>query len=63
MLEFITLTESDGRNVSFAYTDKEPTTCNLLGVLPHQTEFMRSDLLQFAHDVIKAFEKGGKVKC
>ena len=69
MLKFISLQTNEGafedpdgtpyeetrRKVTIAYTDKRADVCNLLGNLPHQTEFTRDDLIAFARDVLTAF--------
>jgi len=59
MLKFIDLRESSGRTVSISYSDKAGSTCQLLGVLPHCTNFDREDMIQFANDILEAFEGNG----
>ncbi len=53
MIDFLTLTETSGRNVSVSYTDNPDEPCQLLGVLPHGTKFHRSDLIAFARSVLR----------
>lgn len=66
MVKFIDLQTNDDRwidddgnevrrKVSIAYSDKRPGSCNLLGNLPHQTEFTRAELATFALKVLDAF--------
>lgn len=54
-LHFLDLRDKSGRNVSFAIASDTPQQVNLLGVIPHQTEFDARDLVRFARAVIAEF--------
>jgi hypothetical protein len=52
-MDFITLrTNDEGRTVSIALSEKSPEHARLLGVLPHQTQFTREDLITFAREIL-----------
>jgi len=56
LLDFITLQTDEGRKVSLSFSDRMPELCFLLGHLAHNTQFKRSDMVEFAHEVLEKFE-------
>ena len=55
-LQFFDLRDASGRNVSFSVASDTPQQINLLGVLPHQTEFQALDLVRFARAVLVHYQ-------